>query len=84
VTESSAECSPPAAVCLRRLAALHRRLALLPPTVRTRRHYCPQIAYHNNKLEEVSQHSVRMPKQATIADLLEEVRAGSGAHCAEG
>ncbi|KAI7840976.1 hypothetical protein COHA_005205 [Chlorella ohadii] len=33
-----------------------------------------KIAYHNNKLEEVSQHSVRMPKQATIADLLEEVR----------
>lgn len=33
-----------------------------------------QIAYHNAKLEEVSQHSVRMTKSATIEQLLEELR----------
>lgn len=33
-----------------------------------------KIAYHNSKLEEVSQHSVRISKQATIGDLLEELR----------
>jgi hypothetical protein len=33
-----------------------------------------QIAYHNSKLEEVSQHSVRIAKSATIGQLLEELR----------
>ncbi len=33
-----------------------------------------QITYHNSKLEEVSSHSVRMTKTATIEQLLEELR----------
>ena len=33
-----------------------------------------QIAYHNSKLEEVSQHSVRIAKSATIGQMLEELR----------
>ncbi|KAL4423841.1 hypothetical protein ABPG75_001142 [Micractinium tetrahymenae] len=33
-----------------------------------------KIAYHNRKLEEVSQHSVRISKTATIEQLLEELR----------
>ncbi len=34
----------------------------------------PQIAYHDRRLEEVSQHSVRISKAATIEQLLEELR----------
>lgn len=33
-----------------------------------------QIAYHNRTLEEVSQHSVRISKAATVEELLEELR----------
>lgn len=62
----------PTAVGLCSMDAFHR---LQPPALA-----CPhmQIAYHNSKLEEVSQHSVRISKQATIGDLLEEVRQTEG------
>ena len=39
--------------------------SLIPPN---------QIAYHNSKLEEVSQHSLRIQRAATVGDMLEELR----------
>ncbi|PSC73213.1 ubiquitin carboxyl-terminal hydrolase 12 [Micractinium conductrix] len=33
-----------------------------------------KIAYHNSKLEEVSQHSLRIQRAATVGDMLEELR----------
>lgn len=44
----------------------HRPSAPKPPPL--------QIAYHDRRLEEVSQHSVRISKAATIEQLLEELR----------